>query len=117
MGLGAIVLVQGLRGKAPPVRPSAMGLRAVLAVSLAIVAFALSIERLGLVLAIVLLTGDRRAGDQGAAAAGDGDCGAGADRAVLGDLHCGARADHSGLAGLVGVWISSVISRSDLASR
>jgi hypothetical protein len=56
MGLGAIVLVQGLRGKAPPVRPSAMGLRAVLAVSLAIVAFALSIERLGLVLAIVLLT-------------------------------------------------------------
>jgi hypothetical protein len=56
MGLGAIVLVQGLRDKAPPVRPSAMGLRAVLAVSLAIVAFALSIERLGLVLAIVLLT-------------------------------------------------------------
>jgi putative tricarboxylic transport membrane protein len=57
MALGAIVLVQGLREKAPPVRPSAMGLRAVLAVSLAIVAFAFSIERLGLVLAIVLLTG------------------------------------------------------------
>jgi hypothetical protein len=57
MLLGLIVLVQGLRDKAPPVRPSAMGLRAVVAVSLAIVAFALSIERLGLVLAIVLLTG------------------------------------------------------------
>jgi hypothetical protein len=57
MLLGLIVLVQGLRDKAPPVRPSAMALRAVLAVSLAIVAFALSIERLGLVLAIILLTG------------------------------------------------------------
>jgi putative tricarboxylic transport membrane protein len=57
MLLGLIVLVQGLREKAPPVRPSAMGLRAVLAVSLAIVAFALSIERLGLVVAIVLLAG------------------------------------------------------------
>ncbi|MBX9827544.1 MAG: tripartite tricarboxylate transporter TctB family protein [Xanthobacteraceae bacterium] len=57
MGLGAIVLVQGLREKAPPVRPSVAGLRATLAVTLAIVAFALSIERLGLVLAIVLLTG------------------------------------------------------------
>jgi putative tricarboxylic transport membrane protein len=57
MALGAIVLVQGLRGKAPPVRPSAIGLRAVASVSLAIVAFALSIERLGLVLAILLLTG------------------------------------------------------------
>jgi hypothetical protein len=57
MALGAIVLVQGLREKAPPVRPSAMGLRATLAVTLAIVAFALSIERLGLVLAIILLTG------------------------------------------------------------
>ncbi|MBX9841939.1 MAG: tripartite tricarboxylate transporter TctB family protein [Xanthobacteraceae bacterium] len=57
MLLGAIVLVQGLREKAPPVRPSAAGLRATLAVTLAIVAFALSIERLGLVLAIVLLTG------------------------------------------------------------
>ena len=57
MGLGAIVLVQGLRETAPPVRPSAAGLRATLAVTLAIGAFALSIERLGLVLAIVLLTG------------------------------------------------------------
>ena len=58
MAIGAIVLVQGLRGKAqPPVRPSVMGLRAVASVSLAIVAFALSIERLGLVLAILLLTG------------------------------------------------------------
>jgi len=38
-------------------RSSALGLRAVVSVSLAIVAFALSIERLGLVLAIVLLTG------------------------------------------------------------
>ena len=56
-GLGAIVLLQGLREKAPPVRPSAVGLRAVLSVSLAILAFALSIERLGLVLAIMLLTG------------------------------------------------------------
>jgi hypothetical protein len=50
-------MVQGLRAKAPPVRPTAIGLRATLAVTLAIVAFALSIERLGLVLAIVLLTG------------------------------------------------------------
>jgi hypothetical protein len=57
MALGAIVLVQGLRGEAPPIRPSAAGLRATLAVTLAIVAFALSIERLGLVLAILLLTG------------------------------------------------------------
>ena len=61
--LGAIVLVQGLRTPAAPVRPRRWGWRAVVAVTLAIVAFALSIERLGLVLAIVLLAGDRRAGD------------------------------------------------------
>ena len=57
LGLGALVLAQGLRQPAAPLRPSAQGLRAMLSVTLALVAFALSIERLGLVLAIVLLTG------------------------------------------------------------
>ena len=57
LGLGAIVMAQGLRQPAPPLRPTAMAWRAVLSVTIAITAFALSIERLGLVLAIVLLTG------------------------------------------------------------
>jgi len=56
LGLGALVLAQGLRQPSSPLRPSAQGWRAMLSVTLALVAFALSIERLGLVLAIVLLT-------------------------------------------------------------
>src|ERR1043165_2946919 len=57
LGLGVIVLVQGLRQPAPALRTTAAGWRAVPAVTVAIMAFALSLERLGLVLAIVLLTG------------------------------------------------------------
>jgi putative tricarboxylic transport membrane protein len=57
LGLGAIVLVQGLRQPTPPLRSTTIAWRAVLSVTMAIVAFALSLERLGLVLAIVLLTG------------------------------------------------------------
>src|SRR5436190_13141983 len=57
LGLGVIVLVQGLRQPAPPLRTTALAWRAVLSVTIAIVAFALSLERLGLVVAIVLLTG------------------------------------------------------------
>ena len=56
LGLGALVLAQGLRQPSSPLRPSTQGLRAMLSVTLALIAFALSIERLGLVLAIVLLT-------------------------------------------------------------
>jgi hypothetical protein len=57
LGLGAIVLVQGLRQPAPPLRSSPQAWRAMLSVTASLVAFGLSIERLGLVLAIVLLTG------------------------------------------------------------
>ena len=57
LGLGMIVLVQGLRQPAPPLRSTAIAWRAVLAVTIAITAFALSIEQLGLVIAIVLITG------------------------------------------------------------
>jgi hypothetical protein len=59
LGLGVIILVQGLRqpAPAPALRSTAIAWRAVLSVTIAIVAFALSLERLGLVLAIVLLTG------------------------------------------------------------
>ncbi len=57
MGLGVIVLVQGLRQPAPPVRPSALGWRAVLSVTVALAAFGLGLERLGLVVSILLLTG------------------------------------------------------------
>src|SRR5713226_4795312 len=57
LGLGVIILVQGLRQPAPPLRTTAVAWRALLSVTIAIVAFALSLERLGLVLAIVLLTG------------------------------------------------------------
>ena len=57
LGLGVIILVQGVRQPAPPLRTTAIAWRAVLSVTIAIVAFALSLERLGLVLAIVLLTG------------------------------------------------------------
>jgi hypothetical protein len=57
LGLGAIVLTQGLRRPSPPLRSTAIGWRAVLSVTIAIVAFALSLEQLGLVIAIVLLIG------------------------------------------------------------
>jgi hypothetical protein len=57
LGLGAIVLAQGMRQPSPPLRTSPAGWRAVISVTLGILAFALSIERLGLVAAIVLLTG------------------------------------------------------------
>ena len=57
LGLGAIVLAQGLRQQAVPLRSSRQAWRAVLSVTAALIAFGLSIERLGLVLAILLLTG------------------------------------------------------------
>ena len=57
LGLGVIVLAQGLRQKAEPLRTSAQAWRAVMSVTLSLVAFGLSIERLGLVLAILLLIG------------------------------------------------------------
>jgi hypothetical protein len=57
LGLGAIVLVQGLRQQAVPLHSSPQAWRAVLSVTAALVAFGLSIEQLGLVLAILLLTG------------------------------------------------------------
>jgi putative tricarboxylic transport membrane protein len=57
LGLGVIVLIQGLRQQAAPLRASPQAWRAVLSVTLSLVAFGLSIERLGLVLAILLLTG------------------------------------------------------------
>ena len=57
LGLGAIVMAQGLRQPAPALRPTALAGRAVLSVTVAIVAFALSLEKLGLVVAIVLLVG------------------------------------------------------------
>jgi putative Mn2+ efflux pump MntP len=57
LGLGVVVLVQGLRQQATPLRSSPQAWRAMLSVTAALVAFGLSIERLGLVLAILLLTG------------------------------------------------------------
>ena len=45
------------RQPSPPLHSTAMAWRAVLSVTVAIVAFALSLEQLGLVIAIVLLTG------------------------------------------------------------
>src|ERR1700754_2665280 len=57
LGLGAIVTAQGLRQPAPPLRSTAIAWRAVLSVTIAIVAFALSLEQLGLVIAIALLVG------------------------------------------------------------
>ena len=57
LGLGVVVLVQGLRQPAAPLRSSPQAWRAVLSVIVGLAAFALSIERLGLVLAILLLTG------------------------------------------------------------
>ena len=57
LGLGLIVLAQGRRQPAPPLRSSALAWRAMLSVTLGLVAFGLCIERLGLVLSILLLTG------------------------------------------------------------
>jgi hypothetical protein len=57
LGLGAIVLAQGLRQQAVPLRSSPQAWRAMLSVTAGLVIFGLSIERLGLVLAILLLTG------------------------------------------------------------
>src|SRR5215475_1805008 len=60
LGLGAIVLVQGLR---EPERPHAAGpsmlaqLWPLAIVTLSLIAFALSVEQLGLVLSILLLVG------------------------------------------------------------
>ena len=60
LGLGAIVLVQGLRG-AQGARPLSAGdvsaLRPVVFVTASLVIFGLSIERLGLVVSILLLIG------------------------------------------------------------
>jgi hypothetical protein len=56
-GLGAVVLVQGLRQPAAPLRGSPQAWRALLSVTVGLIAFGLSIERLGLVVAIALLTG------------------------------------------------------------
>ena len=60
MGLGAIVLVQGLR-EADSARPSQGGALArlwpIIVVTTSLIAFGLSLERLGLVVAIVLLIG------------------------------------------------------------
>ena len=57
LGLGVVVLVQGVRKPAALLRSSSQAWRAVLSVTLSLVTFGLSIERLGLVLAILLLTG------------------------------------------------------------
>jgi hypothetical protein len=57
LGLGALILAQGLRVRSMPIRPSAAGLRAMLSVAAALVAFGLGIERLGLVACITLLVG------------------------------------------------------------
>ena len=57
LGLGVVVLAQGLRQHGEPLRSSPQAWRAVLSVTASLVAFGLSIERLGLVLAILLLTG------------------------------------------------------------
>ena len=57
LGLGVIVLIQGVRKPAEPLRSSPQAWRAALSVTLSLVVFGLSIERLGLVLAILLLTG------------------------------------------------------------
>ncbi len=58
MGLGAAIVVQGLREKdAPPERISWRQLMPILVVTTSLVAFALAIEQLGLVLSILLLVG------------------------------------------------------------
>jgi putative tricarboxylic transport membrane protein len=58
MGLGAAILVQGVREKdAPPERTSWRQLMPIVVVTTSLVAFAFAIEQLGLVLSIVLLVG------------------------------------------------------------
>ena len=58
MGLGAAILVQGLREKdAPPERTSWRQLMPIVVVTTSLVAFAFAIEQLGLVLSILLLVG------------------------------------------------------------
>jgi hypothetical protein len=57
VGLGLIVLVQGVRVPAPQLSQSLAAWRAVVTVTVALVAFALTIETLGLVVAILLLVG------------------------------------------------------------
>jgi len=58
MGLGAAILVQGLRQRdAPPERTSWRQLMPIVVVTTSLVAFALAIEQLGLVLSILLLVG------------------------------------------------------------
>src|SRR5262245_998208 len=58
MGLGIAIFIQGLRDKDEPADPGAWRrLIPVVVVTASLVAFALSIEQLGLVLAIVLLVG------------------------------------------------------------
>jgi putative tricarboxylic transport membrane protein len=58
MGLGAAIVVQGLREKdAPPERTSWRQLMPIVVVTTSLIAFALAIEQLGLVLSIVLLVG------------------------------------------------------------
>jgi len=58
LGLGAVILLQGLRDEDEPAGPSAWTRLIPLAVvTLSLVAFALAIEQLGLVAAIVLLIG------------------------------------------------------------
>src|SRR5947209_5288087 len=58
MGLGAAILVQGLREKdTPPERTSWRQLMPIVVVTTSLVVFALAIEELGLVLSILLLVG------------------------------------------------------------
>jgi putative tricarboxylic transport membrane protein len=59
LGLGTLVLVQGLRATHTqrPVSPDASAWRPVIFVTAGLVLFGLSIERLGLVVSILLLTG------------------------------------------------------------
>jgi putative tricarboxylic transport membrane protein len=58
MGLGAAIVVQGLREKdAPPERISWRQLMPIVVVTTSLVAFALAIEQLGLALSILLLVG------------------------------------------------------------
>jgi putative tricarboxylic transport membrane protein len=58
LGLGAAILVQGLREKdAPPERTSWRQLVPIVVVTTSLVAFALAIEQLGLVLSVLLLVG------------------------------------------------------------
>jgi hypothetical protein len=58
MGLGAAVLIQGLREKgAPPERVTLRQLLPIGVVSASLIAFALAIEQLGFVLSVLLLVG------------------------------------------------------------